>query len=76
MSTVETKKCQDCDGELKAIKLIDQGLRLGTGKLEGDLEYSGTEAKRSWTGKLPLEGKITAFMCQDCGRVILFGEPK
>jgi len=77
MSNVETRKCQDCDGDLQAIRLIDQGIRwFGTGKFEGDLEYSGTEAKPSWTGKLPLEGKITAFMCQDCGRVILFGEPK
>ena len=76
MSADETRKCQDCDGEMRLIRLIDQGFRLGTGKIEGDVQYSGAEAKPSWTGKLPVEGKIAAQLCQDCGRVILFGEPK
>lgn len=74
MGADETRRCQDCDGELKDIRLIDQGFRLGTGKIEGDLQYSGAGAKPSWTGRFPMEGRIAALMCQDCGRVILFGE--
>jgi hypothetical protein len=35
------------------------------------------EAKRSfWTGRYPIEGKVAACMCDDCGRILLYGEPR
>jgi hypothetical protein len=34
------------------------------------------EAKQSfWTGRYPVEGRIVAFICEGCGRILLYGEP-
>ena len=41
------------------------------------LEYTVPDAKRSfWTGLLPIEGKIAAYRCEGCGRVLLYGQPR
>jgi hypothetical protein len=73
----EGKKCPDCGGSMKAIKIIDKTTRgMGIPHQE-DLEYTVPEAKRSfWTGLLPVEGKISACMCDTCGRVLLYGQPR
>jgi hypothetical protein len=61
---------------MKAIQIIDKTARGPMG-VHSDLEYTVPEAKRSiWTGLLPIEGKISAFMCDGCGRVILYGHPR
>jgi hypothetical protein len=40
----------------------------------GMLEYRLPEDRLSfWTGKYPTAGSVQAFMCQDCGRIALYG---
>ena len=60
---------------------LSQGVSLGapegTLNVHSELEYTVPEAKRSiWTGLLPIEGKIAAYMCDGCGRVLLYGQPR
>lgn len=75
MDTTE-RKCPDCGQPMKAIKIID----LGTAGYRGvvsEMHYMAPEAKRSfWTGRLPVEGKVAACMCDHCGRILLYGEPR
>lgn len=71
------KKCPDCGHPAKPIRILDKTAR-GAGKpVHSDLEYTVPDAKRSlWTGLLPVEGSITAWMCDSCGRVLLYGQPR
>ncbi len=70
------KECPDCGQPMRAIKILDNtyfGVRPG----EGVLRYMAPEARRSfWTGRLPVEGKVAACMCDACGRILLYGEPR
>jgi hypothetical protein len=71
----EDKKCPDCRGSLKEIKVIDKAGSVAN--LHSELEYTVPEAHRSyWTGHFPVEGKIAAYMCDGCGRVLLYGHPR
>jgi hypothetical protein len=73
-----TRKCPDCGHSMKAIKIVDNA-RIGIGgrSAESELNYMTPDAKRSfWTGQLPFEGKVTACMCDSCGRILLYGEPR
>ena len=73
----EDKKCPDCGGSMKSIMIIDKTAKGGGVPKHSELEYTVPEAKRSiWTGLLPIEGKITAYMCNGCGRVLLYGQPR
>jgi hypothetical protein len=29
-----------------------------------------------WAGRVPVAGRVAAFMCADCGRILLYGQPK
>jgi hypothetical protein len=70
------KKCPDCGHSMKAIRILVNtmsGYRPG----QGELTYTAPEARGSlWTGRIPAEGKITACMCEGCGRILLHGEPR
>ena len=68
------KKCPDCGCPLKAIKILSHA-RIGMWPAEGELAYMAPEAKRSfWTGRLPVEGRVAACMCDACGRILLYGQ--
>ena len=42
----------------------------------GVLEYRMPDDKLSfWSGKYPSAGFVHAFMCGNCGRIALYGEP-
>jgi hypothetical protein len=57
---------------MHGIRLIDKT----HGGHHADLEYTLPEARRSfWLGVFPVEGKVRAYMCDHCGRILLFGEP-
>jgi hypothetical protein len=74
MDTI-AKKCPDCGHPMKAIKILDNAGH-GLSRTERELRYLAPEAKRSfWTGRLPIEGRVTACMCDGCGRILLYGEP-
>jgi len=65
-------KCDDCGGALNQIRLIDKG----HGGAHFDMEYASHESRRGiWMGKYPIEGKVIAVMCSECGRITLYGRP-
>jgi hypothetical protein len=69
----DEKQCGDCGATLAAIRLIDKGHFSA----HNDVEYALAEAKRGiWTGNFPVEGKVAAFICPQCGRITHFGVPK
>lgn len=67
----QRKTCPGCDRVLTPIQLID---KIGMGITpHGVLEYAVGEAERSkWTGQFPVEGRVHAYMCDVCGRVLLY----
>ena len=66
------KRCPDCGHTLQRIQMID---KVQTG--HSYPEYAVGEAERSfWTAKFPVEGRIASYMCGQCGRIMLYGEPK
>jgi hypothetical protein len=45
-------------------------------KFTKHMEYRQPDDSRSfWTGWYPTAGKVRAFLCGDCGRIALYGEP-
>ena len=65
------QKCPHCEGTMYRIKLID---KTGEGSYHADLEYTLSQAERSfWLGRFPVEGKVAASMCDNCGRILLYG---
>ena len=67
----EERKCMECSGAMREVRLLDKGHRGG----HFDFEYAAIDAQQSaWTSRFPVEGRVTAFMCQDCGAVRLFGK--
>lgn len=66
------KSCPDCQHSLVEIRLID---KTGEYSSHARLEYTSREASRSfWSGRFPVEGKISAYMCGGCGRILLYGD--
>jgi uncharacterized OB-fold protein len=54
------------------IKLIDK-THHGA---HAEMEYTVPEAQRGfWMGQFPVEGRIVSLMCDDCGRILLYGVP-
>jgi uncharacterized OB-fold protein len=70
------EKCSDCGGQQQEIRLIDRA----DYNQHTEPVYASTEAKHSfWGNCFPVEGKVLAFLCQDCGRIAHYGavaEPK
>ena len=55
------------------IRLIDKG-QHGS---HGEFEYSVPNARPDFlTGQYPVKGTVAAYMCGQCGRVTLYGQPK
>ena len=71
------RECPDCKGKLTAIKLIGAGWEnplTGIGVQTELGSYSATDAQRgSILGRFPQAGKVESFMCNDCGRIFLYG---
>jgi hypothetical protein len=63
------KKCPECAGEMGPIYLIDRG----HGNNHREMEYAVEEG--GWLFRLPAEGKVHAFICVECGRILLYGHP-
>ncbi len=65
--------CLDCNRTLTSIQIIDKkGERIAP---HGVLEYAVSDAKRSkWRGRFPVEGRVHAYMCDACGRVLLYAK--
>lgn len=70
----ETKKCLECEGVMNPIRVIDHS--YGTSEFE--LAYSASDrTKNNWGGSYFKElGSVKAWMCDDCGAIRLYGQPK
>ena len=72
MSTPAEQICPDCEAAMSEIRLIDKA----HGNAHRDVEYALADSKRGfWLGRFPIEGRITGFMCGECGRIVLYGKP-
>lgn len=73
MPEEQVKTCSDCNGALRPITIMDRG---DLNRFAGELTYRMVDDKLSfWTGRYPTAGPVQAFLCQDCGRIALFGKP-
>lgn len=73
MTTIPVRTCPDCKGPTHPIRIIDKT----HGEMHADLEFTLPEARQSfWLGRYPVAGRVTAYMCGECGRVLLYGENK
>ncbi len=72
-----TKMCPDCRQPLNPIKLLDattMGYRDPVGFFEP--RYAAPEATEGWLRKMPIEGIVKGWMCPECQRILLYGEPR
>jgi hypothetical protein len=73
------KTCPDCHGELAQVKLFGRSWENPLTKVavETDLGfYTDAQGERgSFSGQFTPQGTLTAFRCQACGRIFLYGEP-
>lgn len=66
------KKCPDCDSAMTEIRVIDKAYHPS----QTALEYAAGDAKRGkWLGNFAIAGEIKSFMCDKCGRVLLYAKP-
>lgn len=68
----DKRNCPECSGSMSAIRLIDKG----HAETHKTAEYAAIDAKQGWLGRYPIEGIVNAVMCQQCGAIRLYGEPK
>lgn len=70
MNDVEERTCPDCSVAIGPIRLIDKAAY----GMHAELEYAVPESRRGfWTKTFPVAGRVTAYMCQQCGRILLYG---
>jgi hypothetical protein len=66
-------ECPDCAIPMHRIRLIDKAHF----DRHRELEYALYEGGRSlWSGRFPVEGVVRAYICDQCARILLFGEPR
>jgi hypothetical protein len=65
------KACQDCQGEMIEIVLMD---RAEYGQVL-PLQYRLAGDKPKFWGGYPSTGNVESWMCGDCGRIALYGAP-
>ena len=70
-----SRKCVECQGRMAPIVVMDKSHPRPTKhRYAGSLEYRRPDDRLSfWTGKYPTAGPVVAFMCEDCGRIALYG---
>lgn len=70
MSDEPQRTCVECQGRMSPIVVMD---KLGR-SYPSSLEYRQPDDRLSfWTGKYPTAGLVQAFLCQECGRIALYG---
>ena len=76
----KVRNCPDCKTTMQPTRLIDatsmQGLHH-KGVAHVDLAYAAPDAQPSaFLGEVPSLGVVRGFICPDCGRILLYGEPR
>jgi uncharacterized OB-fold protein len=68
----EIQDCIECGGATHPIRVVEQDHRQ-----HNTLKYTAIDAKPSWfLGIYPVEGHLTAELCESCGRVTFRAVPK
>jgi hypothetical protein len=74
---MEDRECPDCKGMLTGIKLIGTGWENPLTGIAVQTElriFSEADAQRgSFSGVFSQAGKVEPFICNDCGRIFLYG---
>ena len=65
-------KCSACGATLVSIMLVVASVRFGMH--QGELRFAGSDDASRLVG-CPLEGRIGAQLCGNCGRVSLYAKP-
>jgi hypothetical protein len=74
MEETATKTCLECGGVMSPIVIMDKTYPMNSYRSAKMLEYRRPDDKLSfWTGKFPSGGAVQAFLCEDCGRISLYG---
>ena len=68
MADEATIRCLDCQAIMSPVVLYGD-----TGTPEGLLYRRPEDSRSFWTGRYPPGGQVRAFMCADCGRIVLYG---
>jgi hypothetical protein len=55
---------------VQPIKLIDHTRST----IDAELSYTAADAQQGWFGGFPVAGTVSAWMCSECGRILLYGE--
>ena len=77
--TYEPRLCPDCKKPTQPIRLIDATTQDSTSQGCGhvDFAYAAPDAEPSaFLGQVPSLGVVRGFICPECGRILLFGEPR
>lgn len=73
MATEPIRNCPDCSGVMNPIIMIDKA----HGEGHRAMEYALGGAKPSFfLRRYPIAGTVSAIMCSQCGRIVLYGVPK
>jgi len=65
--------CPDCGAASHPIRLNVPS----PGHVSGTLNYSLPDARPNfWTSQYPTQGSVDAYLCEQCGRIALYGVPK
>jgi hypothetical protein len=69
------RTCVECGASMFLIVIMDKLHPWPTKhRYTGSLEYRLPDDSLSfWTGKYPTAGPIDALMCENCGRIALYG---
>lgn len=68
-----SKTCFECQGTMSPIVIMDRVHHAGA---PPELQYRQPDDRRSfWTGWYPTAGRVQAYLCGECGRIALYGQP-
>ncbi|HUQ71201.1 MAG TPA: hypothetical protein VM165_16860 [Planctomycetaceae bacterium] len=74
MADETTRVCIECEGTMSPILVMDRDSYGNAGRDPKGLAYRSPDDKRSfWTGKYPSAGLVQSFLCNDCGRIAMYG---
>ena len=73
----QRKTCPDCQQPLVPIKILDATTMLIGVNPAGYVEqrYASPDSTEGFLRKMPIEGIVKGWICPQCNRILLYGEP-
>ena len=69
----QAKTCPDCRCALHQVKLLDT---YGPGTLFAEPRYTTPDAAPKLFRGMPISGTVKGWICPQCNRILLYGEPE